>query len=215
MAADDIFHVQWHFESPSGNATVGMYYEETIQHTGGDQEIVIFGDAVFAHLNAEIKAIISQDFRLAGCKSTKRDGNAAPHALNPLTLKVGGRVGDAAPANNAVVFGLRQTVFSPKSDGRIFFPGIAEFDMLQGNLTAAYLTGPIQALESKMSQPVPELSAGAGQWKLGIISTKVLNATPPFKDWAGAYAQVTQVAASTIVGTMRKRQTKVYGTSTV
>ncbi|GAI67285.1 unnamed protein product, partial [marine sediment metagenome] len=128
-----------------------------------------------------------------------------------IATQIGDRSGTPLPANNALLIRLEQGLFPPKSNGRIFIPGISEDDTSVGNITAAFTTTAVIPLLDGLVAQLEEESGGDGRWDLGVISTLVLDAAPPFKDWDAAFSQVFGVSASPIIATQRRRQTRVVG----
>lgn len=213
MAADDIFSVQCSFEAPSGNATLQLYYQQTVNTTAVGNTNQLLADAWNTALRPEIRDIMCDDYTFPAILVRKHDG--VPMAMRRLdsSANAGLRLGAPLPANNTLLFNLGQGLFPPRSNGRINWPAISESDQVDGVITAAFLTDNVAPLQAKMLLPIAEESAGAGRWSLGVISAKVRDAAPPFKDWAGAFAAVVGISANPVLATQRRRQTKVMGYS--
>lgn len=211
MAIEDIYKITCNFSLDKRAASFSLFYQEDTEHSGVDLETRIFGEAWATAMHASIIPLLSQHTRFTSIHCTKLDGTLFPKFKINNTTQVGTSGIDALPDNNAIVVNLHQQLFPSSSDGRIYVPGIAEDQTTIGVLTQAFVTGVLQAFVDALLLPVPELSGGAGRWILGVISQKVLNAAPPFKDWEGAFSAVGSIAANTIIGTMRKRQTRVRG----
>jgi len=211
VAADDIYEVKAQFEAPSGNATVKMYYQEDIEPTAVDLPTRILAEAWAAFIGNELRGIVVNDWWFPSIVVQKLDGNPAPTIREDMGVQVGAIAGPSLPANNALLFNLGQETFSARSNGKLYWPPPAEADQTNGVISTIFSNGPVADLASKLIQTLPEVSAGAGRWRLGVISQKVLNFAPPFKDWAGAFAPVTYVSVQAIIATQRRRQTKVRG----
>lgn len=211
MAADDIYSVQLRFEAPSGAASLKLYYQESIAQTSGFIGTQILADSWNQHLTSFWLAVLADDWWMPAITVRKHTLNPAPAHREDVASPQGLRSGPSLPANNSWLIGIAQSLFPARSNGRVNVPGVPEPDTSIGALTNAFQTGPVQALLDQLITEVPEVSAGAGRWKLGVISDKVLNASPPFKDWDGAFAEAVVVQANTIIATQRRRQTKVRG----
>lgn len=214
MAADDIYHVAFEFQAPTGNASCGLYYQETIAQSGPGIGTTVVAEAVDAALRTEFLDCLSDTWKMPSLICRKMVIDPAPvHREDNLT-QVGTVAGQALPANNCLNMALNQSTFSAKSNGRLFIPGVAEASTLVGVVTAAFLAGPFNALRDAIVLTVAELSAGAGRWVPGVISAKVRDAALPFKDWDGAFAPLVSVSSNPIIATQRRRQTRVRGVST-
>lgn len=213
MAADDIYHLQVNLEAPSGYASFGMYYEEVVANdfVGTDTQAVAESwDAVAA---SPLIDILSDDWKYPSLTVRKMVLNPTEMYRLDNSIQVGTVTGPALPANNAMLLGLRQSLNPPKSDGRLFIPGVAEGVTNAGVLTAAFQTGLFLTFASAIAQQLQQVSAGSGRWNLGVISAKIRDAAPPAKDWEGAFSAVTSITANPIIATQRRRQTRVRGRS--
>lgn len=211
MAADDIYEVSVHFENPSGNASFRLYYQEAIIRSGIGTDTQILAQSWDTALTPSLRAAISDDWLMSAIVCRKVDPVPEAKFRVDLPAQAGLRTGPGLPANNCLLIGLSQTLFSAKSNGRIFVPGIAEGDTTVGNLTAAYQTGPLLTLVNDLAQQLVEESAGTGRWDLGVVSAKIRDAALPAKDWPGAFSPVGTVTGSPIIATQRRRATKVIG----
>lgn len=212
MAADNIFLVKVYFELPTSGATYGLYYRETTEATGSDLDTQLLAEAFDTHMGSTIIDMLSDDCQQPMISCQKLDGAIkSPRFDVNHTTTVGAETGPSLPNNSALVLQLNQGTFSSRSNGRIRIPGIPEPRANGVTITAAYQAGSVQAFITKLALQVPELSAGPGRWTLGVISAKVRDAAPPFKDWDGAFAPVTGLAMNTIIGILRIRQTRAEG----
>lgn len=211
MALNDIYRVTVHYELPTSGASWSVYYKETVALDGADLGTIILLDAFETHIAVEILAMLAQDCRQPALTCERVFGiKEAKHVINHTT-QIGVRGSDALPASDNLVVKLDQATFSGKSNGRIFIPGLGEVDSDTGTVSGIFNVGPYADFIVKLATQIAELSAGTGRWDVGVISSKVLNAAPPAKDWAGAFAPVTTVTGNTIIGVMRKRRTRAYG----
>lgn len=211
MSLNDIYRVTTHYELPTSAASWSIYYKETIDASGGDIDTQILAEAYSTHIAVETLAMLSQD--CAQPAITCEKVFATPEAKHVVShgTQIGVRPTDALPSNCSAVMALIQATFSPRSNGRIFVPGIAEGDTDSGVLSTTFLSTVVTPFITKLTAVIDELSAGTGRFTPGVISAKVLNAAPPAKDWAGAFAPLVGVAGNTIVGIMRKRATRAVG----
>lgn len=211
MAADEIYEVKLHFENPSGSSSCRLFYQETIIRSGIGTDTQILAQSWDTALSALLRDVIADDFEFPSITCRKMDGDLEAKFRLDRAAPAGLRPGPALPSNNALLLGLYQGLFPARSNGRMFIPGIAEGDTLIGNLTSAFASTQVTALINGLVAQLDEESGGTGRWDLGVISTKVLDAAPPFKDWAGAFSPVSSVAFNPIVATQRRRQTRVVG----
>lgn len=213
MAVEDIFHVNCQFESPSGHASFGIYYDETAVKSGGASVTTIVATAFNADIAPKIIAVLSAEWMFTSIVVREIDPrNTEKHRFDTVT-QVGAVAGQSLPANNALLFTQHQTLYTAKHDNRFFFPGVPETNTLVGVATAAYMSGPVQDLVTALITPIEEISAGTGRWQMGAINQSVLNSAPPAKDWQAAFSVVVELNATPIIATQRRRQTRVVGRS--
>lgn len=211
MAQDDIYQVSCHFENPSGASSVRLYYQEEAVRSGIGTDTQVLSTTFDDKLTPAIRGIMSDDFEFVSIVVHKVSGTKEAKFRTDIVTKPGLRVGPSLPANNCILLGLSQGLFSARHNGRIFFPGPAEGDTLIGNLTTAFQTGPFQALVDALAAQLEEESAGTGRWNLGVINGLILNSSPPIKDWQSAFSQVVSISGSPIIAGQKRRQTKVRG----
>jgi len=211
MAADDIYSVKCYFEAPSGSATASIYYQQTIDTTAVDNSNLLLANAFESFLGSEIRNIVCNDWWFPAIVARKKDGNPQAAYRLDRAVQVGNILGPSLPANNALLFNLEQGLFPSRRNGKIYWPPPAEADQNNGVISNIFQNGPVRDLAIKLVQVLPEESGGAGRWQPGVISQLVLNATPGFKDWAGAFAPLNGVGVQAIIATQRRRQTKVHG----
>ena len=213
MAEEDIYKVDVHLEAPSGNASFGVYYRETVDRDGASNDTETLADAFDNDVSTDIINVLPTDWKYPSFVVNKVYNDPIEKFLFNNAIQAGDISGPSLPANNAAVFTLHQSTFSPKSDGRIFIPGVAEVVTAVGVLTSAHLTGVLAALADSLLAGLVQVSAGAGRWELGVISAKVRDVALPAKDWDASFAPVTSITRNPIIGTQRRRQTKVRGRS--
>lgn len=213
MAADDIFRVEVNLEAPSGRASFGVYYRETVPNTGPTTDTETLADSFDLAISQTIINLLSDDWKYPSFIVSKQVLNPVEKFIFNRAVQAGDITGPSLPANNAALFALHQSTFGARSDGRIFVPGIPESATAVGVLTAAHLTTVIDAFASALVQILAEVSAGAGRWEPGVISAKVRDVALPAKDWDGAFAPIDSITPSPIIATQRRRQTRVLGRS--
>lgn len=211
MAADDIYQVSCHFENPSGASSFRVYYQEEVVRSGVGTDTQVLTQAFENAFALLVRSMISDDFLFTAIVAHKVSGDKEAKFRTDIATQVGLRTGPSLPANNCILIGLIQGLFSARHNGRIFIPGPAESDTLVGNITAAFQTGPQQDFLDQLVSQLDEESGGTGRWNLGVINTDVLNASPPAKDWEGAFSQVISVTGSPIIAGQKRRQSKVRG----
>lgn len=211
MAQDDIYQVSCHFENPSGASSFRVYYQEEAVRSGigtDTQVLTTTFEDVFSLL---IRGMIADDFLFTAIVAHKVSGDKEAKFRTDVTTQVGLRVGPSLPANNCILIGLSQGLFGARHNGRIFIPGPAEGDTAIGNMSAAFQSGPLQAMVDALAIQLVEESGGTGRWNLGVINNDILDASPPIKDWQSAFSQVISVSGSPIIAGQKRRQTKVRG----
>jgi len=213
MAADDIYKVDVHLEAPSGAASFGLYYEETVGRDQGSSDTFQLADTFDTNVSPKIIAMLSSDWKFPSIEVNKMVLDPVAKSRIDNTIQVGTEAGPSLPANNCILIGLGQGLFGPKSNGRLFIPGVAEGVTAVGVLTQAFLDGAVLDFTTAIFAELQELSGGTGRWKLGVISAKVRDLALPAKDWEGAFSTVTSVSRNPIIATQRRRQTKVRGRS--
>lgn len=214
MALNDVFSIQQLYESPSGNASLKLYYGETTAHDGADHGPQILAEAFDTHMGSAFLDLLSNDWWLAGLICRKHAVLPQPQHRLDNVLQVGNRVGPSLPANNCIQVRIRQQALDGRHDGRIYIPGIPEGQTTIGTLDGGFVTIELTALVQKLGNQILELSGGTGIWKLGVINQTILNAGGPgTKDWVGAFTIATGVTGMVIIATQRRRQTKVLSTS--
>lgn len=211
IVINDIYLVQANFACPKSSASFRIYYRETVQF---DQ--VTFGtnavtEAVHARLSFSLESMMSPDYRLASFVGRKVFDGKEPKWQVDNIAGIGTRPTPGLPANNAALLGLGQITFSNRSNGRIFIPGISESDSTVGILNDAFVIGVFGNFRNAVVGVVSEISPGLGEWIPGVISRKILNANPPFLDWAGAFAPIVNGVPRSIIATQRRRSTSVEG----
>ena len=211
MSLNDIYRATFHYELPTSAASWSLYYKEDIDASGGDIDTEILADAIEVNLASVTVDLLAADCAQSAITVEKVFGvKEAKHRID-IFDQVGARPGASLPNNHALVFGLVQTTFTPKSNGRIFVPGLSELDSSTGVVTAAFQAAQQTAFITELVKIISELSGGTGRFQPGVISAKVRDLVPPAKDWAGAFAPITAIFANTVIGIMRKRGTKAVG----
>jgi len=211
MAADDIYRLQVLMEGPQAPASIRVYYQEDLQWDGVGPGTRRLAQAWDSALSALLRDMIADDWKVTQIHADKVSGAIEAPWRQSLVTQDGVRVGPSLPSNNAMLLGLQQGLFPPRSNGRLFIPGAAEGDTTVGTLDDAFVQGAFAAFRDVLIQQLAQESGGAGRWTLGVISVKVLNLAPPFKDWEGAFSPVFNASTSPVIATQRRRQTKVRG----
>jgi len=207
---DDIFSAQFHFEDPSGASSTRLFLQQTADNTSGVLDCRILSEALENILQPLITAYLSSDFWFTGVTVRKHYDGPAPVSLETADPQPGLNAGPGLPSNSCMNMELGQSTFAVRSNGRMYWPGIPEAQTNVGVMEVAYQSGPCIALANRLLLPFAALT-DTGIWSVGVISQKVLNAAPPAKDWAGAFAFLTSVSVNPILAVQRRRTTKVIG----
>lgn len=215
MAADNITLAEFHFEGPTSPASFGMHYQETIPHSTGGFAVRRLAQALVLALKAPLIAVLSNDWRMTSVTVRVKSVADEPFAREDVFAGLGLRAGPALPANMSWIIKQSQSLFSPKSNGRVYIPGLGEADSIVGVLTTVFLDGVAQALADALALTIAEAGGGAGRWEPGIISPKVRDAGPPPKDWEGAFAPIESMTAWSIISSQRRRASRVIGAAHV
>ena len=213
MALLDILRVTARFECPTSVASFSLVYRETVASATDVRSPLLLAQAWSVHAAVELKAMMSTDYQYISCFAELLFDDPLPSFRDDANAGPGIRVAPGLPASNCVIINITQSQFTPRHNGRIFIPGIAEGDTLVGNLTTAYVNGPVAAMHEKLAQQVVALSGNTARWDVGVINRTVLNAAPPAKDWAGAFAPATFVGTTPIIAIQRRRATGAIGIS--
>lgn len=211
MAADDIYRATFHFESPTGSASVRLYLQETVARTGVGTDPQIAGESVQAAIVPLMLDCLSDDWELPSLTTEKVAEDPEAKWRADVAAPAGTRLGPSLPANNTLLFILQQGLFAARHNGKMFFPGVPEADTDTGTVLGAFLATQMTALSVGLSSEVVEVSAGAGRYVFGVVNNNVLDAVPPLKDWAGAFSQIIAVTGNTIISRQRRRQTRARG----
>lgn len=211
MSVTDIYEVKFHFEAPSGYATTRFYVQETVQRSTVGTDTSVVGSSVDAHMGPEVLGILSDDWTFPAIEVNKVSPRDTQRFRHDRASIVGDKTGPSLPANNAIIYGLSQSEFSARHNGRLFFPPPAEVETTVSLLRNTFLIAEVKNLENQLNALIAEVDAGDGRYAIGVINTEVLDSSPPIKDWQNAFAVVTTVSARPIIATQRRRQTKVRG----
>ena len=213
MSLNDIYRVTAHYELPTSAASWSIYYREDIDADGGDIDTQILAEAFDTVMNAFIRAMLASDCSLPAIECRKVFATQDPKHIVNNAVAVGSQAGASLPNNCSLTIPLGQSTFSAQSDGRIRIPGIPELETGAGTVSTVFANGPLSDFITQLATQVSELSGGTGRFTPGVISAKIrdIPVPPAPKDWAGAFAPITTVTGSTIIGILRKRSTRAFG----
>ena len=213
---EDIYSARIHLEGPSQAASFYLWFEQSVDNDSFAFSTEALAQAVKEKLNVPLRAILSSQYRFTGVTVRQHTTTLSRgFAFRTTSSLVGGdQVGTgggvALPANIAMVYSLAQQSFGPKSNGRLFIPGIPEQHTAAGIITAAFQNGAMLTFAQALASNY-QASGDLGVYVPGVISQKVLNALPPAKDWEGAFSPLASVSSKSILGVQKKRTTKVVG----
>jgi len=210
MAQDDITRLTIHYEGPTQAASTSIYYQENGLSTDPVGPIRSLLKSFDTALQASLRGVLSAEWKIASFHATIVNNRLhVPESLTPSTV-VGSIAGPSLPGNNCILMQLLQPVFPKRSNGRMYFPGVGEGISTIGQLTQAFISGPLTTLAAELVSQIDE-DSGSGDWVPGLISQKVLNAAPPAKDWDGAFAPLDGTRGWPVIARQRRRTTKVRG----
>lgn len=211
MAADDIYRVTMHFENPTGHSSSSLYYQETVARSGAGTDVQVLGRSFTTVMRDLIRQCLGSDWEFPATITEKITGSKEAKFREDHTAATGLASGTSLPANNALLFGLQQGLFPPRSNGKLYLPGVPEGQTTVGNINGGFVTSAMLPLAAAIAAALPEESAGTGVYVAGVISAKVRDLALPAKDWMGAFAPIIAVSTNTIVATQKRRQTRVLG----
>jgi len=171
---DDIFSAQFHFEDPSGASSTRCFFQQTADNSSTVLDAQKLAESLEDELDGLIIAMLSNSFSFSGITVRKHYEDPAPKALETGNPQQGVASGPGLPSNCCINFQLNQSSLSPKSNGRMFWPGIPEPESNVGVLETAYQSGPCIALASRLVLPFNAIG-DTGVYNLGVISQNVLN----------------------------------------
>lgn len=208
----DIFLATFIFEVETDEATFGIHYREVVEPTGTDTGPQALATALDLALTTALVECLSNDGAFAAIFVNKlHDLPEAPYRFDLGPSGVGQRTGPSLPDDNALVLGLNQSTFDQRSNGRIFVPLIPEGNTLPTNGGAIDVTlrNFYQAFTAILINDISEETPGAGEWEPGVLSRKILDLSPPAKDWDGAFGRLMAITSGTIIGSQSRRGTQV------
>jgi len=210
MAEDNIYNVRVHFEGPSQPASIGIYYQEGGLSTAVVGATQSLAESFDTALTGRMTNLISEEWQISAIEVARMDGDPIAKHIKSLNGRPGVRPGSSLPANNCILVQLFQTLFPKTSNGRQFIPGIAEVDSDVGRITQAFADDQLGTYVVRVAQAITE-SNGTGHWIPGVVSAKVRDLVPGFKDWEGAFSGVVGALGWPVIARQRRRQTKVRG----
>lgn len=207
---DDIFRATFHFEDPSGHSSTSCYFQQTADNSSTIRDCIELADALEDELDSLIGDVLSDDFWFTSVEVNKVYDEPEPRWISTALPQAGVQLGPGLPSNCCVLVTIFQSTHGNRGNGRMFWPGVPEAQSNMGTIDATFQSTQWAALCSRLQLPFSAIS-DTGEWSLGVISQKILNLTPPLKDWPGAFAFATGVAPQPIIAIQRRRTTRVVG----
>lgn len=207
---DDIFRVTFHFEDPSGHSSCSCYMQQTLDNSSTNRDCPELANAVEDEMDSLIGDVLSDDFWFTSVEVNKVYDTPEPRWITTSLPQAGQQLGPGLPSNCCVLLTIFQSTHGNRGNGRMFWPGIPEAQSNMGTIDAAFQGTEWLALAQRLVLPFSSIG-DTGEWALGVISQKILNAAPPAKDWAGAFAFATACGAQPIIAIQRRRTTRVVG----
>lgn len=206
MAVGDIWNTKVNCSTNNRAWSFGLWLEETTGIVPTNEGRVV-ADALHAHLNTALIAILSTESRLESVEAWRRHTQPARPGCVLSLLGVGLRTGDSAPNDNAIYVNLRQVAQDARFNGGIFIAGQSDSDMLGNKWVAAYHTTQIKAFTDLLPLFINAVGGDTGQFRVVVLSKKFLPAATPI----GTPFDVVEATATDRVMTQRRRQQKVVG----
>ena len=213
MAADDIYRAQFYFEGPTSGSGFSVYYQEDSAATAPTRATESLANSLATALQGPTSAILTSEWRFTKIEVHKVNGDPMPKGFANVLVQQGVYVGNSLPATNSWIIRLIQQKFPQTSNGRVYVPGVPEGASSVGRLAQAFIDTEANDYRNALAGPISEV-AGSGTWNAGVISTKVLNAAPPFKDWDGAFAPVATAQIWPVIARQNRRITRARGFAT-
>lgn len=210
MALDEIYHVNVHLEGPSRPASFGVYYQELGLADAVVSQTQSLAESFDAALSGRITNLMSSAWELSGYTARKVSGNQIAKFIHSTGGRAGTRPAQALPANNAILVQLFQVSHPKTSNGRLYIPGLSENDSVIGRINAVFAGDELLSFTTRIAQAVLEIE-GTGHWVPGVVSAKVRDANPGFKDWEGAFSPMVGALGWPVIARQRRRQTRVVG----
>lgn len=208
MAHGDVYRVQIQLALPDAPGTITFHYQQINATDRGIVGSEALAQAWSDQMNTPFRNLLAFGVVWGGVYVRKLGFPQEPPGYR-IVQKWGFRPNDdVLPANNALLLNIGQSVFSSARNGRIWIPGIREFESEGNTWKTSYFNGPVAAFSSALIADVAE-TPNAGLWRLGVLSLKYLQSNPG--DEAGAFATATSIHASRIIATQRRRTTKRRG----
>lgn len=225
---DDIFAVKCLFELPSGSASFELYYQQTADHTPllETRDADICSEAFVEDVVPELLAVIADDVRLpvVQARHVARDNgdNVKLTYERDVQPAAGTQTGPSLPNNCAMMVKFTQQVFSKKTVGKTYIPGVPELQTDKNILLSPFVTGPVDALLTKLANTISS-SVNGGTWQPMVRSFKAYYAPiqawidggmvgpRPDPDWYGSIAAVTGASLGPAIRHQKRRGTKVRG----
>lgn len=206
MALDDVYQVQIAVTTTDYTNYLNLHYK---QATAGDppDDGNNLADTVILRLITPLAAMLTVGVKVQ-CVIVRRILSGlikAPDVpvFRYLAATNGSRAGLQLPANSPFIIRLQSSLTAVKRNGRIYVSGVSMSDVTDGNLDAAYLSGPVQAFVDELGY----MASGApdtADYVLGILR-RVNNGLPLDPP---EFYQTDNETAMPIIYTQKKRRSE-------
>jgi len=204
MAVDDIYRLKVTGEGREGEWCM-TFHMQTLTDASLGLDSHRLAHAAATVWTPLFVACMSSAHSIARFKTDKIHGAVSPsaqHSLIPAS-RVGTLGALALPANSTMVIKIGQTLFDANRNGQVWMSGLNQDSVLGSVLTSAFRTGVVQTMLDGILANLPEQSAGAGLWRLVVLSRKHIKDNPG--DILGAAADAVTTSVDARVGMMRSR----------
>lgn len=208
MATGDIYFNRFNCSSNNRAWAFGLHCEETTP-SSQEQNAEVVADAVAAHVESTLTAILSDDSFFESVQSWKVHGVDAIAGVSVRDAVAGGQIGDTMPSDNALVINLRQIAGAARFNGSIALAGQIMQNHQQNQWSSAYLTGAVDAFADVLLTNINAISPEGGVWRFVVLS----KAFSPSGTPVGTALDIVSTAPNNRVMTQRRRKQKVRGWS--
>ncbi|MHC4073469.1 MAG: hypothetical protein ACYTGS_15770 [Planctomycetota bacterium] len=206
MAVGDIFATRVNCSTNNRAWSFGLWLEEVSPASPTDEGRVI-SDALHAHINTQLVGMLSNESCFESVQAWRRHPEPCRPGYTKVTGGTGGRVGDAAPNDNAMYISLRQVAQDAKHNGGIYVSGFRDDDLTNNEWNGTFLLIQVKAFTDVLDDLINAVGGDSGQWRVVVLSKSFAPPTTPI----GTPFDVVEAIAANRVMSQRRRAQKVQG----